>query len=799
MAVAREQTPTPRISVVIATFEGRNHLARCIPSLLATCAEDVELIVVDNGSTDGTPAWLAAEYPGVTVIALGRNVGFGEANRRGIEAARGELVALLNNDTVVEPGWLDALVAPLDRDPEIAASCAVLRLLDHPDVLNACGGGMTWLGYGFDRDLGFPFSGLGNLPETAATLFPTAAAALLRKADFTASGGFDPVFFMYHEDVDFGWRLWLLGKKVVVCRNAVVRHAWGGTSVASRGRLWRDRLGARHNVRSLIKHFEVWNLARALKNMFKLWFRAGAWGFALQVVVWNLAHLPSSLVQRRRIQRRRVRSDAQLFALGLIADLPVPPPPPRIPEFSDCRLAAATWEPSASLIPGDLSSADRLGPGWYDREAVDGVVVAHTCGRAVCYLKVEPWSSGQLVLTARLPTGAGTAPVQLVVNGTTHTAELVSDKWRAVKVTAQADASGLIVAELRSPTWVPHRLWHNWDFRRLGCAVRAVRFVARASEPYPPPRTVSVVIPTFNRWECLERTLEALAGQTRRPDEVIVVDDGSTDGTWESLWAWRSRNGERLAVLPLRQPNKGPGQARNVGVVQAHGDLVVFIGDDTVPEHDFVEAHLRRHIEVAERCAVVGFTDWDRKGVHVTPFLEFVNTNGEQFAYGRFSDGDDLTFNCFYTSNVSVPRAALGERPFDPAFTFAAWEDAELGYRLTKMGVRLYYLEAARARHYHPMTMRSFLRRQRRVGYSIATLYALHPELQSDPVMPPPLPPRWFAWSRAYMPLVVPVLSLVDRAGLRLPRRVYARVVVWAYYSGTADAQASGRRVSGAP
>jgi GT2 family glycosyltransferase len=278
---------------------------------------------------------------------------------------------------------------------------------------------------------------------------------------------------------------------------------------------------------------------------------------------------------------------------------------------------------------------------------------------------------------------------------------------------------------------------------------------------------------------------------------VIVVDDGSTDGTWGRLWSWRSHNSERLAVLPLRQTNKGPGQARNLGVGQARGDIVLFIGDDTVPNHDFVEAHLRRHVEAGERCAVVGYTDWDRAAMRVTPFLEHVNRNGEQFAYGRFSDGDELTFNCFYTSNVSVPRAALGERPFDPAFIAAAWEDAELGYRLTRTGVRLYYLETARARHHHPMTMRSFLRRQRTVGYSIATLHRLHPELQSDPLMPPVQPPTWFGAARAYMPLVVPILSLADSAGFHLPRRLYERVVVWAYYSGTAEAQASGQGIGG--
>lgn len=798
MALAAGSTGAPRVTVVIVTFEGRRHLERCLPALKATCRDDVELIVVDNGSSDGTCRWLASAFPEVRVLALPRNLGFGEANRRGIVAARAPYVTLLNNDTVVEPGWLDALLGPLERDPDVAASCAVLRLLGHPEILNANGGGMTWLGYGFDRDLGFPFPDEDALPETAETLFPTAAAALFRKSDFLAAGGFDPAFFMYHEDVDLGWRFWLLGKRVVVCGKALVRHAWGGTSIASGGQQWRDQLGARHNLRTLIKHFEPSNLARAIKNMFKLWLRARAWRFTMRVVLWNVVRLPSTLAQRRRIQRARTRTDAELFERGLIADAPVPPPIPRIPIFSNCRAVASVTPPNPVLLPGERAAAERLAYGWYEGEALDGAAVAHTCGRAACFLRVGPSTSGRLLCTARLPEGAGVAEVKLDVNGSVHAVELRSDSWRTVAVPAESDPDGLIAAELRSPTWVPHRLRHNWDFRRLGCAVKLFRFVPDVSGEYSPPCTVSVVIPTHNRWSCLEQALEALAIQTRRPDEVIVIDDGSPDETWERLWQWRARNGDRLPLTALRQANQGPGQARNLGVGQAHGDLVVFIGDDTFPAPEFIEAHLRHHVEAGEPCAIVGFTDWNRGAMRVTPFLEFVNRNGEQFAYGLFADGDELSFNCLYTSNVSLPRSVLGERPFDRSFTGAAWEDAELGYRLTRRGLRIYYDAGARTRHHHPMTMRSFLRRQWKVGQSMATLYQLHPELECDPVMPPPLPPRWFHWARRFIPLLVPFVSLVDWLGARLPEHVYRTAVIWALYAGKAHAPGPQKHANGA-
>jgi hypothetical protein len=92
------------------------------------------------------------------------------------------------------------------------------------------------------------------------------------------------------------------------------------------------------------------------------------------------------------------------------------------------------------------------------------------------------------------------------------------------------------------------------------------------------------------------------------------------------------------------------------------------------------------------------------------------------------------------------------------------------------------------------MTMRSFLRRQRKVGESISTLYRLHPELETDPVMPPLQPPPWFASARAVMPSLAPILSILDRVGVHLPHVAYRSAIVWAYYSGRARDQIAGHR-----
>ena len=789
----------PLVSVVIVNFNGRSHLERCLPSLADTTGAPFETIVVDNGSGDGSVGWLGERFADVRVLALGANLGFGEANRRGAEAARGEYIAFLNNDTVVTPTWLAAMIWAIGSGPEIAAVCATLRLLDHPELLNARGGGMTWLGYGYDPDLGVPYDP-PDVPGTVVdTIFPTAAAMLIRRDEFLACGGFDPAFFMYHEDVDLGWRLWLLGRRVVVAPDAVVFHAWGGTTRSAAGMAWKERLGARHNLRTLIKHYEPYNMARALKNLVKLWVRARAWGRMTHVFAWNLWHLPGTLAWRRRLQRARKVTDRELFDRGLIADAPVPPPAPEVP-VGTVELDHADWIPTPLLLPGYHSGLGRLGHGWYARTTTPGGRwFRWTAPRALCHLKVEPGSSGELAVELMRPAAAGGAEaVTVSCNGESHTVAVARDAWCEVRTPARADALGLLAVEISCDEWVPHRVRADWDFRRLGCAVRQVRFVASPASPPRSYRSVSVVLPTYNRWPILAETLDALAAQSWPALQVIVVDDGSTDGTFERLQAWRNAHAGRLDLTVLHQANLKPGRARNHGLHHATGDLVVFLGDDTVPAADFVERHVARHNAIGDTVAVLGFTDWHRARMHVTPFLELVNLDGQQFSYGHFEDGEDLFFTCFYTSNISLPRWVLGDDPFHPAFTFVDWEDTEVGYRLSRRGLRIVLDRAPVAHHVHPMTLSSFYRRQEHVGRTVEVLLALHRELASNDAMPPLEPRGWHAVSRLLVPPLVPLLSAVDRLGVRLPKRLYRFVLLSAFFTGRRQGFARHVAMSGA-
>jgi glycosyltransferase involved in cell wall biosynthesis len=241
----------------------------------------------------------------------------------------------------------------------------------------------------------------------------------------------------------------------------------------------------------------------------------------------------------------------------------------------------------------------------------------------------------------------------------------------------------------------------------------------------------SIVIPTYNRLEMLVRVLEALDSQEDPPSfEVVVVDDGSSDGTAESLERLEREQRYGYPLVRYTQPNGGPGRARNRGVEMASGRIVVFIGDDTVPEPRFLREHARVHEQHGgdRWIACLGYTGWPEDG-KVTPFMEYINDYGLQFGYRLIEHDTVVPFNFFYTSNISIERSLLLEHPFDTSFPSAAWEDIELAYRLDHLGLRIHYNEHAVTRHHHPTSVSSFARRQFTVGRSGAVFFEKHPEL----------------------------------------------------------------------
>ena len=221
-----------KVSVAILSWNGKHHLEICLEALERQRDPGVawEVVVLDNGSKDGTAAWLAERHPRVRLVESPVNLGFCAGTNRLMEACDGDAVALLNNDTKPEEGWLAALVDGLRGAPEDVAAVSGCIVDWSGERLDFGRGVMAFDGHAFQLDFRRPL-GRAQIPEHGTELpFACGGNLLIRKRSFVAAGGFDESYFAYLEDVDLGWRLWSGGERVTFVPDAVVRHRSSATS-----------------------------------------------------------------------------------------------------------------------------------------------------------------------------------------------------------------------------------------------------------------------------------------------------------------------------------------------------------------------------------------------------------------------------------------------------------------------------------------------------------------------------------------------------------------------------------------
>jgi GT2 family glycosyltransferase len=217
---------TPDVSVVIVTWNGRAHLETCLTALAAQQGVEFETILVDNGSTDGTAAFVGERFPAVRVVALAENRGFAGGNNAGAREARGRCLAFLNNDTAVEPGWLLALRRGLDEPAGVALVTSRIVYMHDPAVIDSAGDGLLRWGGAFKRLHGAPAH---RAAESREVFGVCGAACLMPRAVFEELGGFDEQFFASHEDVDLSYRARLRGYRCRYVADASVRHHGSAT------------------------------------------------------------------------------------------------------------------------------------------------------------------------------------------------------------------------------------------------------------------------------------------------------------------------------------------------------------------------------------------------------------------------------------------------------------------------------------------------------------------------------------------------------------------------------------------
>jgi GT2 family glycosyltransferase len=313
MSIAELRVTAPEVSVVIVTWNGRQHLDACLDAVAAQHGVTAEIILVDNGSTDGTVAHVARRHPAVRVVALAENRGFAGGNNAGVVEARAPIVAFLNNDTVAEPGWLQALLGGLDQPGGFALATSRIVYMHDPQTIDSAGDGLLRAGGAFKRLHGMRSA---EASEPSEVFGVCGAACLMPRAVFDELGGFDEDFFASHEDVDLSYRARLRGYRVRYVPDAIVRHH--GSATLGRHSSRAIFYGQRNLEWVYLKNSPASILCRTAPGhlLYDLaaaayFVRAGeGWTF-IQAKAAALAAMPAILRKRAAVQRsRRVGADA---------------------------------------------------------------------------------------------------------------------------------------------------------------------------------------------------------------------------------------------------------------------------------------------------------------------------------------------------------------------------------------------------------------------------------------------------------------------------------------------------------
>lgn len=297
----------PLVFVILVNWNGLAHLQQCLPTLQRTTYSRWQALVVDNGSQDGSQAWVESHFPLVGWLGLTKNWGFAAANNAGIRQAlhqAADYLVLLNNDTRLEPDWLEALVETAERFPQTAICQARQRSWDGQQEIQ-----FRFVPAWAEAESFF----LPIQPPNPPTLTPFASgcAMLLRGAFLPQIGLFDERYFMYVEDVDLTLRAWIAGYEVRDVPASIVYHRFGGSGSSSIQRMiW----GYSNQLTTILKLYQPKTVASFRREIGRRWFATRnrwAWRGTLRC----LGQIAGTLRQRQKIQHHRHTPDQRFLEL----------------------------------------------------------------------------------------------------------------------------------------------------------------------------------------------------------------------------------------------------------------------------------------------------------------------------------------------------------------------------------------------------------------------------------------------------------------------------------------------------
>lgn len=246
----------PVAKIVILNWNGEENLSRFLPSVVKNTPPEVEIVVADNGSTDGSREFVGNEYPSVRLVTLDANYGFAEGYNRALREVEADYYILLNSDVQTPEGWCEPLVALLERHPQVAAAAPkILSYTDYSmfEYAGAAGGFIDALGYPFCRGriLKTIESDMGQYDDAREIFWASGACFACRADVFRDLGGFDNAFFAHQEEIDLCWRMQLAGYRIAVEPQSRVYHLGAGTLPPSAKKLYYNY---RNNLAMLYKN-----------------------------------------------------------------------------------------------------------------------------------------------------------------------------------------------------------------------------------------------------------------------------------------------------------------------------------------------------------------------------------------------------------------------------------------------------------------------------------------------------------------------------------------------------------------
>lgn len=301
-----------KVSVIIPNWNGKHLLKICLSSLQKQTYKNFEIILVDNGSVDGSINYAKRYFPKIKIISLDKNYGFAGAVNKGIKASQSDYLALINNDTEVDKDCLKYLVSAVESHPEVGFVAAKMLNFYNRKLIDSAGDYIDMVGHADNIGRGEKDGQKFN--KAGYVFLVSGGGALFKKEVFNKVGLFDEDYFAYFEDVDLCLRAQFQGFKGWLEPKAKIYHIHKATALKNKAFL--EYLQFRNMMQTIIKDFP-WRLIYKewllifLVNLNTFWFLTskGFWLEALKAEIWILWHLPKLLYKRWKVQKSKIVSD----------------------------------------------------------------------------------------------------------------------------------------------------------------------------------------------------------------------------------------------------------------------------------------------------------------------------------------------------------------------------------------------------------------------------------------------------------------------------------------------------------